>query len=276
MVGLILKPFLWLFKFILNAVIISIILLIVLLLVGNFWLPKATGFLLGKMSGFPSEIEKSNGALLRGCIDFENCKIKNPEIFKNENFLTIKRLAVDIKLRGLFKKEIIIQKFVLNIDDITTVKNSGGVSNYSTFVNNLKATSNELGSKFGKSDEKKVVPKPADTAQRKQPSIQKLAVAIGTVHVVDESTGMSREYEINYSREFVDVNDFKKLTAQLAFDLGKWELSFLADSIVSSVVTLPTSAIDGVLKAKDVAVDVVDKTTNAIGTGLKKLLPGSN
>jgi hypothetical protein len=212
-------------------------------------------------------------------------------VFKSENFLTIGYIVGDIKLRGLFKKELIIQELSLGVEELEVVTSAGGNKNYSLFFDNLKAVADaarDATDKIGviakrkreKPEQSKV--KVGIEAQ-KFPLIEKLGISIGKVCIGDESTGQKRDYPINYSRVFTDVHDSKKVWRDLVADLLKFWLPFLANSLISSVITLPETAIDGAIKVKDVSSSIVDKTTDAvgkitetIGSSLKKILPGNN
>jgi hypothetical protein len=150
-----------------------------------------------------------------------------------------------------------------------------GTDNYALFNRNVTAYFSPGGSLAKNLNGES---KPGKVEDARSTVIKKLKFSIGTVHMVDEAKGTTREYDIGYHREFTNVDDFPKFRRQLINDLAKHGISILADSLVTSIVDFPETAIDGAIKLKDVSVQALDKVGDAtvkigskIGQGVKKI-----
>jgi uncharacterized protein involved in outer membrane biogenesis len=227
-----------------------------------------------KLLGFPTTIGSSCGALFKGCVDFRDLKIKNPsEVFQDENFVSLNRLSVDVSIPSLNKDAIVFEQFCADISDITIISNTNGI-NGSLFVKTLQNLASAQ------------LPKPTSSSKKTEEKsfiIEKFTIGLGTVRFVDESKKTTKEYKINYFREFKNVRDFSELGRQLISDLQKYGLTMILDTVVSSIINLPGVAIEGILnvvdKAKDVPLKAVEKVGDTIGqagsgvvTGIKKIL----
>lgn len=271
---LILFPIKWVAEFILKLVTVAAILICLILLVGNLWIPTVLENVLTKMSGFKTSVGKSRGSMFRGRFNLKDLKMKNPDsLFHSKDFISINNIVADVDISSLWKDTVVIKKIVLDIDDLTTVTNAKGKNNYIILVKNLEqknqATKKEAPRKVGTrkhSPEKPVL-------------IKKLTLSISTVHVIDEHKNSSREYKINYCKEFHNVTDFAKVERQLIGDLGKFGISIMIDSIISSIPAVPTAAADGIIKIKDISLDTAGKTKDLagkistnLGDGIKHLI----
>ncbi|MDR1433018.1 MAG: hypothetical protein LBI61_01590 [Puniceicoccales bacterium] len=276
---------LWLLRIVLKSIAFAVVILFLVLLSGNFWLPKATEVVFGHLSGFRTVIGRSEGSLFRGRVDFKNFKIKNPKgTFKSENFAVFNRVVADFNMWNLLGKEIVIEEMVIDIADVTAVKNIDRVDNYVLFGENLKLKAQNLAPATNGAAKPVAANQDASLkngTKKRSLLVKSLTISLGTVHTVDEMTGMAKEYKISYSKEFTNVTNFSKLGRQLATDLGKFGLGFVADSIISSVITLPESAVGGVIKLKDVSVGAVNGLGNAagnvgssVGSGVKAIFGG--
>ena len=56
-----------------------------------------------------------------------------------------------------------------------------------------------------------------------------------------------------------------KIERQLIGDLGKFGISIMIDSIVSSIPVVPAVASDGIIKIKDISLDTAGKTKDFAG-----------
>ncbi|MDR1457383.1 MAG: hypothetical protein LBI47_00800 [Puniceicoccales bacterium] len=96
-------------------------------------------------------------------------------------------------------------------------------------------------------------------------SDQNLMPSISLVHAVDERKNLSREYKIDYRKEFHNGTDSAKIGGQLIGDLGKFGISIMINSIISSIPVVPTVATDGIIKIKDISLDTATKTKDFAG-----------
>ncbi|MDR2779223.1 MAG: AsmA family protein [Puniceicoccales bacterium] len=263
---LVLCPIKWVANFVLKLAIVVTILLCLILLAGNFWIPTVVETTLTKMSEFKTSVGNSSGSIFRGRLDLKDFKIKNPNfLFQAEDFVSINNIVIDIDVMSLWKDTIVIEEVILNIDDLSMVTNGNGEDNYTLFVKNLKQAVKVP---------KEAADKTANTqkhGRKKSILIKNLTLSISTVHAIDERKNSSREYKIDYCNEFHDITDFSKLGLQLVGDLGKFGISIMIDSIISSIPMVPSIATDGIIKIKDVSLDAASKTKDLaekVGSGI--------
>ncbi|MDR1890921.1 MAG: AsmA family protein [Puniceicoccales bacterium] len=257
--------------FALKLITAAAVLLFLILLAGNFWIPTAIEFALTKTSGFKTSIGKSSGSIFRGRLDLKDFIIKNPDSFHSKDFVSINNIVTDVDMTTLFKDTIVIENIILDVTDLTVVTNANGENNYTLFSKNFTPEPQTSEKEASKTiDTKKHSPK-------RSVLIKNLTLSISTIHTIDERKNSSREYEINYRREFHDVTDFTKLGMQLIGDLGKFG-NIIIDSVISSIPIIPNVATDGIIKVKDISLDAVSKTKDLavkvgddIGNKMKQL-----
>jgi uncharacterized protein involved in outer membrane biogenesis len=247
-------------EFILKLVTIAAILICLIFLVGNFWIPTVLENVLTNMSGFKISIGKSRGSIFRGRFDLKDLKMKNPDsLFHSKDFISINNIVTDIDISSLWKDTTVVREILLDIDDLTLVTNLEGKNNYNVLVKNFKQKDQTT---------KKEAPKKTNAEKHRSQKpilIKNLTLSISTVHVIDEHKNLSREYKIYYRKEFHDVTNFAKIEKQLIGDLGKFGISIMIDSIISSIPVIPTAASDGIIKIKDISLDTANKTKNLAG-----------
>ncbi|MDR1528276.1 MAG: AsmA family protein [Puniceicoccales bacterium] len=257
---LILCPVKWVVEFILKLIAIAAILICLVFLAGNFWIPTVLEGVLTNMSGFKTSVGKSRGSIFRGRFDLKDLKMQNPDsLFQSKDFVSINNIVTDVNVWSLWKDTIVVEEIVLDIDDLTMVTSGEGESNYTILVKNFKQ---------GNQTAKKEASKKVDTGKhspKKSVLIKSLTLSISTVHVIDEHKNSSREYKIDYRKEFHNVSDFAKIERQLISDLGKFGISIVIDSIISSIPMVPAAATDGIIKIKDISLDTAGKTKDLAG-----------
>jgi uncharacterized protein involved in outer membrane biogenesis len=257
---LIVYPVKWVAESVLKLVTIVAILACLILLAGNFWIPTALESILTNMSGFKTSVGKSNGSIFRGRFDLKDFKMQNPDsLFHSKDFISINNIVADVDISSLWKDTIVMKEAVLDINDLTMVTNPEGKNNYTVLIKNFKQEDQTA---------KKETPKTVDDGKhslKKSVLIKNLVLSISTVHVIDEHKNSSREYKIDYRKEFHDVSDFTKIEKQLIGDLGKFGISIMIDSIISSIPIVPTVATDGIIKIKDISLDTASKTKDLAG-----------
>jgi uncharacterized protein involved in outer membrane biogenesis len=212
------------------------------------------------VSGFKTSVGKSNGSIFRGRFDLKDLKMQNPDsLFHSKDFISINNIVTDVNVSSLWKGTIVVEEIILDIGDLTVVTNGEGENNYTVLVKNFEQ---------GGRTTKKEASKTADTdkhSSKKSVLIKNLTLSISTIHVVDECKNLSREYKIDYHKEFHDVTDFAKIEKQLIGDLGKFGISVMIDSIISSIPVVPSIATDGIIKMKDISLDAATKTKDLAG-----------
>jgi hypothetical protein len=208
-----LYPIKWTIEFILKLVVVVAIFICPILSVGNFWIPTALESILTNMSGFKTSVGKSNGSIFRRRFDLNDFKMQNPDsLFHSKDFISINNIVTDVNVSSLWKDMIVVEEIILDVGDLTVVTNGEGENNYTVLVNNF-----EQGGRTTKREASETASKVADTdkhSSKKSVLIKNLTLSISTIHVIDKCKNLSREYEIDYRKEFHDVTDFAKIEKQ--------------------------------------------------------------
>ncbi len=255
-ISLIFAPVKWVLKFLLKCALILALVLIIILACGNFWLPWVTDWQVHSLTGFSTSIQSSRGSLFKGYVDFRDMTVKNPTPqFQEPVFISFNDLGVDVDLSSLFKDTIVLESVVVDINNISIVKDASGNHNYSVFIDNIKkSTENKSASDKKEEKSAKDSSKPA-----KNIHINKLVFAINSVKVIDEKSGSVKEYSLKYRREFSDISDISSIVTPLIADLSAYGLGALIESGVEMLGDLPgvTQAKEGIIKLKDTSKDAV-------------------
>jgi hypothetical protein len=272
----------WVFKLALKLLLIVAAVLCLIMLVGNLWIPKAVEIALSRTFGFDATVGKSSGSLFRGRLVLENCEIRNVALkYGISNSVSVDFLAADVNMRSLMKNTVVVDELVIDVGDITVVKNSENSDSYSLPSNRIltkKSPSNDFHTAESVSDADSTGPATDSEKRKKSWLIGKFTLNLGTIHIVDGSKGSSKEFAVNYHREFSNVDSISKLKTQLLDDLGKFGISILLNAVISSISDLPGATVEKVVKLKDASLDAIDKAGDAIekvgkeiGSGVKKL-----
>jgi uncharacterized protein involved in outer membrane biogenesis len=273
-VRILLSPVFWLLRKFVKAILILAVIVAVILAGGNYWLPHVVGWQICHKTGFRAHIDSSIGSLFSGYIDFRNLDIFNPrDRFDATPFVSMGRLAADVNVRSLLTGTVMLDKIVIDIDNVTIIKGAEGVYNYQLFARNMASSvaPSETISRAGN------VPK-GQNSQRKQPSksiakkirLGEVTFALKSVTIIDESTGEpAREHSINYRRTFTNVEDADTAIDAIVSDLNRYGVSIFVQSVFNSILHLP--GIDQVSSGATVIKDISKETIHSIGNGVKRL-----
>jgi hypothetical protein len=237
---------------------------------GNLWLPWAVKWQIKSKTGFTADIESSQGSLFKGYVDLRDLRISNPrDKFETNKFVYFNEFATDIKLGSLFTDTIVIEKIIVDVDNITLVKNAGGIYNCQLFTKSTVAPdpSNDEAKINGSENKSKKI---AKEKVPKKVRLDKVLFTIKSVKIIDESVNCpANEIIINYRREFSNVDDPNKVIKTLLSDLSKYGLSLFIQTTFDSVLHLPgiEQITSGLIKTKDISKDIV----SGIGNRLKDL-----
>ncbi len=264
-ISFLLSPIRWALKFLLKCTLILVLLLVVILACGNLWLPWVINWQSRSLTGFNTTIQSSKGSLFKGNVDFQNVTIKNPsDKFSETSFISFNDLGVDVKLTSIFSNTILLENILIDIDNVTIVKNKEGVYNYSVFVDNI--------SSIGKSDttgNSKNTNKASDKETSKSAKnlvIGKFTFAINSIKIIDESDNSVKEFNVKYKREFSNVSDISSIIKPLVTDLGMYGLTAFIQATFQSIGELPgiNQATQGIIKIKNTSKEAIKGTKNTI------------
>ncbi len=263
-ISLLFAPITWVIKLLLKCAIMLALILLIVLACGNLWLPWVINWQVNSLSGFKTVIQSSRGSLFKGYVDLRELSIQNPKQFKEPAFISFNDLGTDMDLTSIFKNTIVLENIIIDIDNITLVKNVDGTYNYSMFIDNINKT---IGKKSANNQDQKTQKETSTSAKNIQ--INKLVFSINSVKIIDESNGDIKEYSINYRREFSNISDPSTLVTPLVTDLSIYGLSSFIQSTFQSIGDLPgiSHAKEGIIKVKDSSKEAV----KGIKSGIKGL-----
>jgi hypothetical protein len=267
---ILLSPVFWLLRKLAKWTLILAIVLIVVLASGNIWLPYVVRWQVHSKTGFRAHIDSSCGSLFRGHLDFRDFDILNPKNkFNNNAFVSFNELTADVNLRSLLTGTVVLDKIVIDIDNITLIKNADGVYNCQHFVKNIsRPTPAKTAPVKNKSNSRgKNVPAGGNA---KKMCLKKVAFTLKSVKIIDESGAEpAKEYSLNYRRKFTNIEDANAIIKPLMADLSKYGVSLFVQSVFDSVLHMPgvDQVTDGVMTIKDIS----KGTIRDIETGIKHL-----
>lgn len=268
--SLLFAPIRWVLKFLLKIFLVLTLILVIVLACGNFWLPWVTTWQIRSLTGFNADIRSSEGSLFRGCVDFKNVLISNPtKQFKEPIFVSFNDFMLDVGVSSIFKETVVLENVIIDIDNITVVKNADGTYNYAVFLENISKSSEKNTSKEDteKSKSDKNSAGSSKDKSGKHVAINKFVFAIRSVRTIDEKTGAKNEYSLKYKREFSNITDLSSLTSELVSDLSAYGLEALIQSTLHSITELPgiKQVKGGLSKVKNVSTEVI----KGVGSGIK-------
>jgi hypothetical protein len=231
------KPLNWVCSFIFGVVSFIVLLFVAAALCVNFWLPKALPHIVKSDSGFRLEMGKSESNIFTCNFNFYDVSIRNGNHFAVPQFLTMDRFTVDFLLYSLFTKKIVLEDLLLDIPQLTHVKNESGISNVEEF---LRETLTK---------ERKNSTQPQ---RKKDIYVRHFSLRIGKVIFMDYATNPVKISEVNldYALEMNDVSA-ETLLKKLASDLRSRGGLILMQSLLSSLLNVPdlTEAAQATMKA---------------------------
>jgi uncharacterized protein involved in outer membrane biogenesis len=262
---ILLFPVFWLLRKLAKVALILVVILAVILASGNFWLPRVARWQIKSRSGFEANVGSSRGTLFRGRIDFRDFDVSNPkDSFKTNEFFLFNELVTDVNLKSLLTDTVVVDEIVVDIGSVTLVKNVDGIYNCQLFLQNM------FGSGQSSGNEANDAPSGKGASRKKfckKLRISRIVFAVKSVTIIDESTGSTKEYLLNYRREFSNVEDINVIVKPLMTDLGKYGLGIFIQSTFDMVLHLPgvEQVTGGLIKVKDASQGLME----GIGAGLR-------
>ena len=203
---------------------------------GNFWVPKVLEMVVRYKSGFDVVIYTSDGSLFSANVDLKDVHINNPRpAFISKNFISFNEVCVDVDVGSIFRDTFVVEKLFLDINCISIVRNTSGVTNIGMFVKNL-TVSDEGQNK----EQNNVAEVNVEQTRAKQFLIRHAIIKLGTVRIIDDSGAYNEKiYTINYGKELFDIHNVEEIQTILIHDLSKYGVSVLIDSVIDFIFQFP-------------------------------------
>ncbi|MDR2030477.1 MAG: hypothetical protein LBP65_03375 [Puniceicoccales bacterium] len=233
LVGIFFKPFQWVFSFLFGIITFIIIVLAAVALTFNHWSPKVVPLLLGGGSDFTVSIGRSHSNVFTMNFNFYDVAIQGGSLYPVSTLAQIDRLGADLLFLSLLTKKVVVENFVLDVPQITCVRDGDGNVNIADFLSSLfgqreRATKPGVGKK---------------PAKPRQIFFRHVEIRVGRVALMDftEQPAKVREFALNYSYEADNV-DAETLFKRLSSDLNARGAGLLMQSVLRSLANLPDLA----------------------------------
>lgn len=258
LVGLIMRPINWILSFIFGIVAFILMIFVVLALTFNYWMPTVAPWLLKSDSGYKLSIDKSRSNVFTLNFNFDGVSIHNSDQFPVPDFIQIDRFSTDLMLLSLLRQTVVVENFVLDIPQVTYIKNADGTVNVTEFLSDI------LGEKKSPNESPKRAGKTAKPLQHVV--FEKFYLRLGRVVMMDYTANPVKisEFKINYDIALQNIPAdqlLKKITA----DLKSKGVGFLMQAVLSSLIRLPnlSDISSGIMKANGMAIDSIHGVSGA-------------
>lgn len=204
----------------------------------NFWFPSVSNWYLKSKTGFEVNIDKSECSLFKGILDFKGIHLLNPDqSFELPKFVNVDSAYVNLNLMSLLKREVVIDKISIKIDDVTIIQNQADQINAIEFKN---AVQNLIAANISRQPSQqqthnfqtkyntyKSTNKPANE-QSKSLQIKTLDVALNQVELINILPGNEDKIvNVQYEKTFTNVSDINDIVNTLVKDMKKFGLSYI-------------------------------------------------
>ncbi|MDR0678720.1 MAG: hypothetical protein LBF24_00500 [Puniceicoccales bacterium] len=254
LLNLIIKPFCWVFNFFFGILAFLVLLLIAAGLTFNFWFPKIAPYVSIGDGAFALEVGKSKSNIFTANFNFHDVTVSNGKRFPIPNFIHADRASLDLLLLSIFSKRILVEKFVLEIPQLTYVRTADGRDNLTEFLNSFSDSDWSAG-RTG------VV---SQAPRTKTIFFRHFELAIGKVISMDFGANSEpskvRELVLNYRFRADDI-ELGELLRRLIADFKNQGVSFLMQAVMDSLSRLPgiSTIVVPIIKANGAAADILSK-----------------
>lgn len=227
---IIMKPISLIFNFLFGIIAFFAMIFLILALTFNHWIPWMTPYFLRTHSGFQVKMDKSDSNVFTLNFRFYDLQINNGENFPMADFLKIRQFNGDFLVFSLLTSKTIVENFVLDIPELTYVKNARGEVNLASFLGDL----------FGEKLSLKDGPATGD-GQKKSPHrrifFRHVQLNLGRLRMMDYTSNPVRiiDQKLNYELSMDDVYA-DQLLDRLAADLKARGLVIVMNSILNSLL----------------------------------------
>jgi hypothetical protein len=190
-------------------ILFSICLFAGVVLARNIIISKALTISVKKITGLELNIEKLDLNLKDTLIQVKGLNLYNPENFSERLMTNIPEILIDCNLPALLKREVDLNKLVINLEKFVVVKNREGKLNLDSFKVVKQDKEKEL-----KQEQKKTEAEPEKKSQPMKIQITAFDLKIGTVIYKDYSKGGEPEvnvYKLNIEEHYKNVTDIQQL-----------------------------------------------------------------
>lgn len=168
-------------------------------------LPFAVTRLVRERTGFGIGIQALYVNPFTANLALRGLVITNPPAFPREDFVDVREFRADVRLFSLFRPRLVIDAAVINVAEISIVKDQRGLINASLFQEGLVGSSSTRPPAEAKEKEREFL-------------VRRLQVRFDRLVIADYSGRRPdvREFNLNFSHTYENVTDARQLAAPIA------------------------------------------------------------
>lgn len=238
---------------------VLVVALLLVVLAAAAWvllLPRIVASTVRNKTGFELVVDRLSMNPLTANVSVRGLVLRNPADWPLRDFVEVREFKADVKLFSLFGDRLEIEEAVLDVPQVTLVRDRNGTLNAVKFKDG-----------FVGADAPKESPSPSEAKGETKFFIKRLHVKVGKITYADHSGRRPavREYPVNIDRELTDVDTIAELISPLyTADIG----------VVSEALGGMFSDSVEMLKGTGEALkDAGQKATEAVKGFLDKLKP---
>jgi hypothetical protein len=225
---ILMKPINWVCSFIFGIIAFLLVVFATVALSINLWLPRLAPLLIGNDSGFRLKIGESESNVFTLNFNLYDVALENNGHYPVSKFVELKQFSTDLLLFSLFKKQVTVENFVLNLPQVTYVKNESGDVNMEEFIKSFS-------SRQKKSKERAKEPGKVQKFDR-EIYFEHFLLRLGKVVIMDYTVDPVKvsEIRLDYTLEMENASA-KLLEKRLTADLRSRGALFLMQSVLNSI-----------------------------------------
>ncbi|MDR1456999.1 MAG: hypothetical protein LBI34_03035 [Puniceicoccales bacterium] len=220
------KPINWVCNFIFGIIAFLLVVFATVAFSINLWLPRLAPFLVRNDSGFRLKIGQSESNVFTLNFNLYDVALENNGHYPVSKFVELKQFSTDLLLFSLFKKQITVEDFVLDLPQVTYVKNENGDVNVEEFLKSFS----------GKHRNSRARPKENGQEMDRELYFDHFLLHIGKVIMMDYTVDPVKvsEIRLDYTLEMENASS-KLLVKKLTSDLRSRGALFLMQSVFNSI-----------------------------------------
>jgi len=165
-------------------------------------LPSLVVWRVRAKTGFAVKVDKLSVNPFTGNMAIKGLVVKNPDSWPVEDFIDLREFRADVNLFSLMSRRAEINELVIDVAQVTVIKNQAGTTNAIAFRDGLATKAPPLPSDSKKGGEKRDF------------LIKHLVLKFDKLTFADYSSGRPRvkDYNLNINRDMRDVDSLTKIT----------------------------------------------------------------
>lgn len=254
------------------ALISAIIFILLLIFLPGVLIPTLVSSQIKSRTQYKVDFGNVNISLLSGLVQFKDVKLENSNEFSIPDFLHVNEFTLKLDPFSLFKETIVIDKVIVNIQNVAFVEGQDKKNNMELFMSRLDES---FGSSKDAPKEPRLDNKEKSQSKKKKFLIKHLSFQLHSLKaLLDNGSKDPIKAESNWSiqKEYSNItqDNLKEATLPLSVEIGKRGISLLGQIVLqkaTSILPDPQSVGQGL---KNIGEGAINTVSEAVG-GLKNI-----